>query len=111
MSTNDFSTEHLTGEGKKIADAIVKWMTDRNGRTPYGGGCRAFYSAKEWKERGEAYGTNGALILCHDGGDLYYHCDYDAGCWPMVQEFHKFLESKGYYVECCTSWYSAVYKL
>lgn len=110
MSAKDFNTDHLDS-GKALAKAITKWLTDYSGAAPDGGGCRAFYSPKEWKERGEDYGTNAKLILCHDGGDLYYYCNYDSGNWDGIEAFDKFLRSKGYYVECCTSWYSAVYKL
>lgn len=110
MATHDFSTDHLKGKSKKIADSITKWYTERFGEAPDGGGCKAFYSTKEWKDRGEDYGTESLLILCHDGGDLYYLCNYEAGCYKTIDDFQAFLQREhGVYVEQCTPWYSAVY--
>lgn len=111
MSTNDFDTSHLSGNAKRVADSIVAWLTGANATAPSGGGCRAFYTPEEWRERGEKHGTEAALILCHDGGDLAPYCnlDYDIGCGKLHDLFQSMLEKQGYYVEACTSWYSAVY--
>ena len=108
----DFDTNNLSGKAKKIADGIVAWMTDRSGESPDGGGCRAFYSTKEWKDRGESYGLNSLLILCHDGGDLGPLCSWDYECYKAMDDFSNFLREKhGVYIEQCTSWYSAVYSI
>ena len=110
---NDFDTSNLSGKSKKVADGIVKWLTDRYksfGDTPSGGGCRAFYSPREWKERGESYGTNAVLIICHDGGDLAPLCNFDYECYKAMEEFRNFLGDKfGVYPEQCSSWYTAIY--
>ena len=112
MATKDFNTEHLSGEAKTVANGIVEWMATRYGSAPDGGGCKAFYSAKEWKERGESYGTNALLVLVHDGGDLAPLCNWDYECYKQMDEFGKYLREKHeVYVEGCTSWYSAVYKV
>lgn len=108
MATTDFSTDHLNGKAKTLANGIVKWMTERYGAAPDGGGCKAFYSKREWRDRGEEYGTDAVLILCHDGGDLTNMCGYYPS--PKAEDaFYLYLKAKGYYVEGCTSWYSAVY--
>lgn len=109
---SDFNTDHLSGKAKTIADGIIKFLTERNGEAPDGGGCKAFYSIKEWKERGESYGTKSLLILCHDGGDLGPVCNHDYECYKAMEDFAGFLRNHyGVYVEQCTSWYSAVYPL
>ena len=109
---NDFDTSNLSGKAKTIADGIIKFLTERNGEAPDGGGCRAFYSTKEWKERGESYGTSSLLILCHDGGDLGPVCNHDYECYKAMEDFAGFLRNHyGVYVEQCTSWYSAIYPL
>ena len=111
MSMQDFDTSHLDGKAKKIADGIVKWLTDRYGAAPDGGGCKVFYTPQEWKTRGESYGTESILVLVHDGGDLYPVCDYNCGNYKTMDEFRVFLEREfGVYTEQCTSWYSAVYE-
>lgn len=99
--------EYLSDEGRKVAEAIK----DLLGPEASGGGCRAFYTPEEWKARGEEYGCNSILILCHDGGDLAPYCNYDYGHWDMNSELNEALRSLGYFVEGCTSWYSAVYPL
>lgn len=108
---NDFDTSNLSGKAKTLANGIVKWMTERYGQSPSGGGSRAFYSPKEWRERGESYGQQSVLILCHDGGDLAPLCNWDYECYKSMEAFKDFLRQKGFYVEQCTSWYSAVYPL
>ena len=111
MATKDFNTEHLKGKAKTVANGIVKWLTDRNGEAPDGGGCKAFYTAKEWKERGEDYGTDAVLILVHDGGDLAPLCNDDYEDYKSSDEFSKYLQDKhGVYLQPCTCWYTAVYK-
>lgn len=110
MAKNDFSTEHLSGKAKEIADGIVQWMTDRYQEAPDGGGCKAFYSPEEWEDRGESYGLRSQLVLVHDGGDLAPLCNPDYECWKDLDAFSNFLQEKfGVYVEPCTGWYAAVY--
>lgn len=74
------------------------------------GGCKAFYSPAEWRERGEEYGLESELILCHDGGCLAPCCNWDYECYALVEKLRKALEKAGCWVEQCTSWYSAVYR-
>lgn len=97
----------LTAQGKKAAHAILN-LLERQDST-YTGGCKAFYSPKEWRERGEAYGTDSVLIVVHDGGDLAYRFNYDHGCFGLVNEMAGALNEVGFYAEPCTSWYSAIY--
>lgn len=107
----DFDTHHLTGDARKVADAIVAFLKGRLGQDPSGGGCRAFYDAKEWRERGERYGRNAVLVLVHDGGDLAPLCNWDYGDDQGREAFELYLSKLGFYVERCTSWYSGVYPL
>lgn len=114
---NDFDISHLNRKQKKIAKAVIAATKEAwsPGREPSGGGCQAFYTPEEWKARGEQYGTESELILCHDGGDLYYMCNWDSDLnWTCnyrgIETLRKHLEPMGYFIEQCTSWYSAVYK-
>ena len=109
---NDFTTEGLTAKQKKIAKVITKLIKQKSGgREPSGGGCKAFYTPKEWKERGEEYGTTSELILVHDGGDMAPYCNWDYCSYEMVEALSDVLRAEGYFVEQCTSWYSAVYEV
>lgn len=105
---NDFATDHLTGEALAVASAIREFM--RGEDALYNGGCKAFYSAEEWKARREEYGTDSVLILCHDGGELSYRCNSYKGQISEVRRFNEFIASLGYMIEGCTCWYSAVYR-
>jgi len=102
---SDFCTEHLTGDQLAIANAVLAVLP--KGST--GGGCRAFWTPAEWKERGENYGNNATLILVHDGGALAAFCNYDYCEYAKIEKLDKALGKIGYYVEACTSWYSGVY--
>lgn len=48
----DLDTSHLKGLARKIADDLVKHLHTRLGEDASGGGCKAFYSAQEWDDRG-----------------------------------------------------------
>ena len=75
------------------------------------GGCTPFYSAKQWKDKGEEYGLSSKLIVCHDGGDLAYFFNWNYGAYESIEKMRKALELAGYYAEQCTGWYTAIYKL
>lgn len=102
----DFDTSHLSGEALRIANVIKLVL----GEGASGGGCKAFYTPKEWKEKGEKYGTNSKLILVHDGGELAPYFNYDYECYGMIEKMDKALKEIGYYAESCTCWYTAIYK-
>jgi len=105
---NDFDIPgDLCPRAEKAAEAIVRLL----GPDASGGGCRAFYSPEEWRERGETYGRKSLLVLVHDGGDLARHCNYDYGDYKAVERLAETLKPFDLYVEACTSWYSAVYPI
>jgi len=105
---NDFTMEGLSAEEKAIAKKVLS-IIQKNIAKPSGGGCRAFYTAKEWQERGEDYGQGADLIIVHDGGDQapFFNIDYMA--YDAMEEMRQALEEVGAYAEQCTSWYSAIY--
>lgn len=74
------------------------------------GGCRAFYSPEEWKERGELYGEGAELIVVHDGGDLHYVFNYDYGCYEICNKMVELLISAGFHAEGMYNWCTAIYK-
>lgn len=120
----------LDADGKRAYDTIKKHLHDFKDLET--GGCKSFYSPKEWNERGEEYGRNSVLIVVYDGGDLrrYFNMDacYEGTCLmadfyrEMGKEMPKYnpyetlenlqaaLHKEGFFVEECTGWYAAVYK-
>ena len=98
----------LSATGRAAAKAIQKELIASDGET---GGCRAFYSPKQWRERGEQYGRNAELIVCHDGGDLALMFSLDHECHETHEKVLQALARVGAWAEACTCWYSAIYKL
>ena len=107
---DDFNVSHLEGNALNAAKTIVKTLNHNLGRKPSGGGCKAFYSQSEWIERKEKYGSKALLILCHDGGDLAPFCNLDYCAYESYEALQSAMNKKGFYIEQCTSWYSAVYQ-
>jgi hypothetical protein len=99
--------EGLTEDGVRAYNSIMGFMEAR-GHT-YTGGCRAFYSPQEWKDRREEYGLNSVLIVVHDGGDLAPVFNYSYQCDNLVNAMFDTLKKVGLHSEPCTCWYTAIY--
>ena len=102
-----FDATHLAGDCLKVAEIVREVL----GPKADDGGCKPFYSPEEWVAKGERFGTKSVLVLVHDGGDLAPYCNYDYMEYEKVGRLSDALEKSGFYVENCTSWYSAVYKV
>jgi hypothetical protein len=112
MDQDDFRIpEGLSPKGKRAAEAIVEMLNKHNpeGRIS-GGGCRAFYTPEEWRERGEQYGCDSLLVVCHDGGDAAPYFNYDYECYKLIDCMAVHLQKLGLFAEACTTWYTAVYE-
>lgn len=75
------------------------------------GGCRAFYSPKEWAARGEEYGLKSELVVVYDGGEHRGCFNCDDGDGKEAAQLDERLAKVGLYVEECTGWYAAVYPI
>lgn len=116
IDTDKFAKpEKLNKEGLKAYQTIMKLFKETDKSRPGleidSGGCTTFYSPKQWAERGEMYGRNSALIVCHDGGDVANFFNYDYGDYQSIKKMDEALRKIGLYAECCTAWYTAIYKL
>ena len=99
----------LTDQGKDVVKAILNFMRKKD--LGFTGGCKAFYSPKEWEDRGEIYGASSELVICHDGGDLAHIFNLDYENYDLYEGMREELAKYDVFVEQCTSWYSAVYKV
>lgn len=65
----------LSPEGQKAWRIVMERLV-HHGLT-FTGGCRTFYSPKEWRERRETYGIESELIVVYDGGEVGFLFEYD----------------------------------
>jgi hypothetical protein len=102
---SDFETKTLRGKARKAAEIIL------NAAGPVsGGGCKAFYSQKEWRDRGEEYGRKAVLIVVHDGGDLAPFFSWSYGQEEKQAAMRAALGKEKMWAEACTGWYTAIYE-
>lgn len=110
MGTQDFNIPtELSADVKEAAQTIINTIQDTFGKDASGGGCRLFYTVDEWKDRGEEYGTTAALILVHDGGDAAPFLNLNYMVYDLHEKLRASVSKQGFYIEQCTSWYSAMY--
>ena len=95
---------------KGLARQAAKKVLEVMGPKADTGGCKMFYTPKEWKERGEKYGTNALVVIVHDGGDQAPYFSWDYECYKMMERMTEALAKIGCFAEQCTGWYSAIYK-
>lgn len=107
--------KNLSPLGKRAHKVIVEVLR-RHGMT-YTGGCKAFWSPQEWKDRGESYGLLSELVVVYDGGDLVpFFCPEEdvlrerVPAHVLYERMREALEAVGLYWEQCTCWYSAIYE-
>lgn len=102
----------LGGLGRVAADVVLRTAREIcDGGEVFTGGCRAFYSPQEWRDRGEEYGLKAVLIVVHDGGGLARFFNYDYQDYGSIDKMDKALRECGVYAEACTCWYTAIYKI
>lgn len=109
--------EGLTAEGEKAYETVMAVLKKYNALDT--GGCKAFYSPAEWRNRGEEYAGGSELVIVYDGGDLkhffsmdacYYDNPHSSKRYDRYEEMQAALNGSGLYFEEGTSWYSGVYK-
>jgi hypothetical protein len=99
----------LSKDGVVAYKVLRKFLHTRG--LEHTGGCRAFFSPEEWAKRGESFGLKSCLVVCHDGGDLAQAFNLDYCAHQLHGKLNDEMAKEGFFVEQCTAWYSAVYKL
>lgn len=100
----------LSAAGRKAHEVIMRVLQDDD--MTHTGGCKAFYSPREWAERGEKYGAQSDLIVVYDGGDLRYYFNLNADIetgYIFTTRMIEALAAAGLWSEECTGWYAAIY--
>lgn len=105
LGEEDLASPEGVSERAMRAHAVIVRILVSAGRDNTAG-CRAFYSPKEWRERGEDYGGRSELVIVYDGGDVGQCCRMDGALYERTRAA---LEPLGLYIEECTGWYAAVY--
>lgn len=101
--------ERLSQDGIEAAKVITRFFAQA--RRTNTGGCRTFYSPAEWAERGEKYGCDSLLVVVHDGGDVARTVNLNYGNYQSHDRLEGKLTEAGFYMEACTCWYAAVYRI
>ncbi len=101
---NDLSTK-----GRQAAQTILDVMAKYG--YGYTGGCRAFYSAREWRKRGEKHATHADLIVVYDGGDLAMFFESYESAPGLCTKMRAALGEIGVRVEPINGWSSAIYEV
>lgn len=99
----------LSDDGRKVAETILAFLTEKD--LTYHGGGGKFYSPQQWRDRGEDYGTDSLLVITHDGGDHAGAFNIDYEQYQLIEQLRDRLVPLGVFSEQCTSWYSAVYPI
>jgi len=108
MNSDFQMPEGLSDKGQAAWKAIVTLLMSED-PTMETGGCKAFYSAEEWRARGERYGRDGVLVIVYDGGDHRPYFTMDSECYDLVDRMQQIVGALGCHIEECTTWYAAVY--
>lgn len=91
----------------KAHAAIVQVLAENNiASTDY----PCFALPIEWVRKGNYYGSKSILIVIHDGYPLAPFFNPTYHNHPLMREMRRALEKAGFWVELCTSTYSAIYK-
>jgi hypothetical protein len=103
--------DDLCPVGRKAAEALVAAVAKFNGRPPYTGGCRAFYSPQAWAERGERTPPRETvLVVVYDGGDFapMFNLDYEQ--YRCFEAGERALRGAGCWAEAHNHWHTYIYR-
>ena len=94
-------------EFKKIEKIIRKWAKENGVDLT----DTSFYTAKEWKDRGEERCTNSKCTVATEGELNHILNMYESYHVRLFDSFHEVLEKNGYWFEMGTHWYFGVYRI
>lgn len=109
MTTTGWATpEGLSINGQRAAEIIRDFLMDKDLANNAGG---QFYSAKQWRDRGETYGTESLLVIVHDGDPAatVFNWDESPDGYALREELQSQLDPLGVYFEAGTNWYTTVH--
>jgi hypothetical protein len=75
------------------------------------GGCKAFYSPQEWRDRGWEVSEKVLCVVCHDGGDLAPLFNLDYQDYKSYDQLDMMLRRRGLYTETINSTTSHIYEI
>jgi hypothetical protein len=97
----------LSTAGKLAAELILEVLKERD--IEHTGGCKAFYSPKEWKARGEEFAQNAVLVVVYDGGSVGRCFEYGKEDYKAIEAMDARLGEHDLRAECGTHWYAGIY--
>ena len=97
----------LSQKGRQAARVIVAFLKEKE--LTETGGCRVFYTPREWKARGEKYGTTSELVVVYDGAEAAYALAMDYEMYKAIDELQARLDAIGVFFEEATCWYGSIH--
>lgn len=103
--------EGIEGAGREAAERLREFIGEHELADHGGGeGHQLLYTRQQWVDRGEEYGLGAVLIVTHDGGVHAPAFDHSYGSYDLREALRHWMTQHGFWIEQCTSWYSAVYR-
>ena len=81
------------------------------GRPASTGGCKAFYSPREWCDQGWSVGGKVLCVVCHDGGDLAPLLNLDYQDYKAYNRVDQIFRRRGIYAEAVDSTTTHIYEI
>ena len=80
-------------------------------RPPSTGGCKAFYSPQEWRDKGWEVGEKVLCVVCHDGGDLAPLFNLDYQDYKAFEKMDQIFRRRGIYAEAISSTHTHIHTI
>lgn len=93
--------------GQSAAEMILGVLIRKD--AAWTGGCRAFFTPKEWREKGHDGVEGAVLIVVHDGGAVGGFFNYDRA--DLYDQMADALRDVGVYAESGALWYTGIWPI
>jgi hypothetical protein len=102
----DFAIPYnLCSQGRSAAQAILGMLTEDN--ECWSGGCRAFFSPQEWRNKGHELIDRTVLVVLHDGGIMSEYFDPVYGGQRYERQL-QYLRENSFFAEHISHFYAEI---
>ena len=75
------------------------------------GGCKAFYSPQEWRDKGWIVNDKVLCVVCHDGGDLAPLFNLDYQDYKAYDKMDRIFRARGIYAEAISATHTHIHAI